>query len=350
MIQLSSFNVIHYRGIDGLSIPHLSRANLITGANGVGKTALIEAMWLFTGRYNPSLLWNINLQRNKGIPANPLSRLTVGDLEIFGVENGSRRTLKFGFEEIEGRFSNKRIAGDMREDLKRLPPVVGIIRTHLDGKLVKGGSESIHVTPSGSVLFVSPNIPAGRNGCVIESTRFQHETSGEFLNRYSGLVREGRKKELARAIDLVAPNVEEVEILTDEDGESYLSVKISDERPRPLHDLGGGSERLVRLLLGFSASQDAVLLSDELENGIHHSRQRKIWDMARQWMNLWNVQFVATTHSAELIDAAVDAFAGCPGDLAIHKLYRNETASQTEVATFTGDALAGARSLDLEVR
>ena len=42
---LSSFEAVHYRGISGLSLPRLSPANLITGMNGIGKTALIEAMW-----------------------------------------------------------------------------------------------------------------------------------------------------------------------------------------------------------------------------------------------------------------------------------------------------------------
>ena len=49
-MSISSFEAIRYRGISGLSLKGLSRANLITGVNGVGKTALIEAIWLFTGR------------------------------------------------------------------------------------------------------------------------------------------------------------------------------------------------------------------------------------------------------------------------------------------------------------
>ena len=64
MTLLTSFGAVHYRGIDGLSLPRLSHANLVTGVNGIGKTALLEAIWLFTGRYNPMLLWNANVQRS----------------------------------------------------------------------------------------------------------------------------------------------------------------------------------------------------------------------------------------------------------------------------------------------
>ena len=63
MTFLTSFQVVHYRGIDRLSLPALTPANLVTGVNGIGKTALLEAMWLFTGRHNPMLLWNV-FQRN----------------------------------------------------------------------------------------------------------------------------------------------------------------------------------------------------------------------------------------------------------------------------------------------
>ena len=44
MTYLNSFEVIHYRGIDALSLPRLSRANLVTGVNGIGKTALLDRL------------------------------------------------------------------------------------------------------------------------------------------------------------------------------------------------------------------------------------------------------------------------------------------------------------------
>ena len=86
MIHLKNFEAIHYRGIDGLSLPKLSHANLITGANGVGKTALIEAIWLFTGRHNPGLLWNQNVQRSSLPITNPISVLSGDQLELHGRE------------------------------------------------------------------------------------------------------------------------------------------------------------------------------------------------------------------------------------------------------------------------
>ena len=118
----------------------------------------------------------------------------------------------------------------------------------------------------------------------------------------------------------------------------------------PLSDLGGGTVRACRLFLNFFASREGILLVDEMENGIHHSALPDVWRHAHLWMREWNVQFVATTHSAECIDAAMDAFADNPEDLSIHKLFSNEETWEIEAATFTGETLEGARDLHLEVR
>ncbi len=349
MTHLSSFNAVHYRGIDGLSLPKLARTNLITGANGIGKTALIEAMWLFTGRYNPGLLWNANIQRSLGQCFDPISHLTDGELELHGVENQSSHQIKFVFEKAEGNFPNGNVVDAVQDGSKRVLPIVGLIRAYLDGKLIEGNLEGVHFAPSGAVLYPTQKSSFGYSS-IIQSTMFQNENTPEYLQRYSNLVKSGRKSELVTAIGLLANGVEDVEILTDEFGVSYLSVAIMDEKLQPLHNLGGGAVRLARLLLDFCACRDGILLSDELESGIHHSMQGDVWTKARQWMEMWNVQFFATTHSGEFVDAAIDAFADRPEELAIHKLFHNEETGNTEASTFTGEALTGARDLNMEVR
>ena len=343
MFLLESFRAVRYRGIDGLALPRLSRANLITGANGVGKTALIEAMWLFIGRYNPELLWNSNVQRSTTVPTlNPISTLTDGDLELHGTERGTCHGVKFVFEKLE-------IGETAQKNGEQLPPVRARIRVQLDGEDVNDAHERLRITPAGTIL-VWGALPVERPTCIIESARFQYTTSDEHFRRYSDLVRESGKKKLVTSMNLLAPGTDDVEILTDDQGKFYLSVMNAGAGQRRLHDLGGGAVSLFRLLLDFYASRDGVLLSDELENGIHHSVQRRLWDSVRQWMDQWNVQFFATTHSGEFIDAAIDAFEDAPEELSIHQLYRNENTGRTEAATFTGEALAGARDLNLEVR
>ena len=67
-------------------------------------------------------------------------------------------------------------------------------------------------------------------------------------------------------------------------------------------------------------------------------------------MRQWSVQLVATTHSAECIEAATNAFADAPDELSVHRLLTNNETGCVEAATFTAETLEGARDLNLEIR
>lgn len=348
MTLLSSFTAVHYRGIDGLSLPHLTPANLITGVNGVGKTALMEAIWLFMGRYSPMLLWDANVHRANHAVVDPVGRLSGGVLELHGVEDGSSHGMRSTFEPVSG-VARPAMVGGTAGDGMTQRPVVGHINTELDDMTAKGNIGGIQPTDRGMVLHENPVAPRARPNCILEGTRFQRETPDEYLQRYSDMVRENRKEELTSAINLILPKIRGVEILTDETGESYLSGVTADGRQLPLHDLGGGVVRLYRLFLSFFAARAGILLADEIENGIHHSSLPVVWSSARRWMREWRVQLLATTHSAECIEAAMAAFADAPNELSVHKLFTNRETGRVDAATFSGETLEGARDLNLEI-
>ena len=345
---LSSFTAVHYKGIDGVSLHRLSRANLITGVNGVGKTALIEAIWLFMGRYNPTLLWNANVQRARNPVRDPVSRLSGPVLELHGTEEGQDHDVRWTFEPVL-ELVQPLTVGEGAERMVQLP-VAGRIDTYLDGTLAKGSIGGMQPTSAGMVKHENPLPPAPRPNCVIEGTRYQLETSVEFLRRYSELVRENRKQVLKDAMGMILPAVSDFEILTDEQNESYLSGVTADGKQLSLHDLGGGVLRLCQLFLSCFASRGGILLADEVENGIHHSALPEMWNRTRQWMGKWSVQLVATTHSAECIEAATKAFADAPDELSVHRLFTDRETGKVRAATFTGETLEGARDLNLEIR
>lgn len=347
-MSISSFEAIHYRGISGLSLKNLSRANLVTGVNGTGKTALIEAIWLFTGRYNTALLWNRNVQRSDHPVMDPVAELSDGFIELRGKENGTECKWKAGFEPIEqvGEVSVK--AGNTKETIQI--PMMGRLHTWIDDEKIDNEDQiAIHQTPRGAVLHQLHPQPQNRGPSVIEGTNWQLATPDEYLQRYSDMVRKGYKQALIEAINLILPRIQDIELLTDETGKPYLSANTSKNTQLPLQALGGGVVRLFRLYLNFFAARNGTVLIDEIENGMHYSVLRNLWELVCRGSRDWNVQFVATTHSAECIEAAMAAFESEPDDLSIHKLYTDESGS-VKAITFTGETLEGARDLHLEIR
>ena len=168
MTLLSSFAAVRYKGIHGLSLPRLSQANLITGMNGVGKTALIEAIWLFMGRYYPTLLWNENVQRARNPVRNPVERLSDSVLELHGTERGRDHSVRWTFER-GAEFVRPLTVGDKADQVVQLP-VVGRIDTYLDGALAKGSIGGMQPTSGGMVMHENPVPPVPRPNCIIEGT------------------------------------------------------------------------------------------------------------------------------------------------------------------------------------
>lgn len=55
-----SFEIQHFRGFQALSLDSFQRVNILTGANNVGKTAVLEALFIHMGAHNPDLTMTIN--------------------------------------------------------------------------------------------------------------------------------------------------------------------------------------------------------------------------------------------------------------------------------------------------
>ena len=178
-MSISSFEAIRYRGISGLSLKGLSRANLITGVNGVGKTALIEAIWLFTGRRNPGLLWNTNVQRSNHPVIDPVVELSDGFIELQGKENGKEDKWKIEFEPVE-QFEGVPF-GVSDADKSLQISIAGWLHARLDDKPVDEGIRSAHDTPWGAVMYGAPLNQVKNGSGIIEGT-------SSYSTSYTGMI------------------------------------------------------------------------------------------------------------------------------------------------------------------
>lgn len=71
----------------------------------------------------------------------------------------------------------------------------------------------------------------------------------------------------------------------------------------PLNSMGDGILRTLQLLLKIYPARGGFLLIDEFENGLHYSIQEKIWGYIFDLAKNLNIQVFATTHSWDCIES-----------------------------------------------
>ena len=368
MGHLQSFHVTSYRGLDGLDIPRIAPwVNLVTGRNAVGKTSLLEALWLFHGRFNPALLWNLNVRRSSIVVVDPVARLGPGRIEMRGEEDGLPSSWQVEFV----RFSNAASRADAMNGANgptgatgptgpsrtiaanALPvPPVGMLRVVIDGEeLDARDGRDVQMTEQGPVLHPISTVIRDRADGVLEGG-IQNPLllSGDLMDSYSQIVRAGRKAELLGTLSAVLGiELSQMEILMDARG-AHIWAAAGDSEARPLADFGGGAMRLFRLAVNCSRAQGGLLLVDEVENGLHYSILPEFWSRLAQSARDLQVQVFAATHSHECIDAAIGAFGEESSELAVHGLYRETGSEAVRSTSFSGETLAAARDLAFELR
>lgn len=359
MSRLDTFHAIRYRGIDGLRLDRLGRVNLITGPNGVGKTSLAEAVWLFNGRFTPVLPWNPIVQRSTYTAVDPLAALSAGVVELAGTERSVAHRWKARFETTPTTgptgvgaapgSGSPRSEGPGAEAQPLPVPVRGQLRVWFD-EVERESDVPTQMEGEGVILIPKVAPAADHAAAVILLPASPAEVGKQTINRFSELVAQGRKEELKRTLRVILPLLADVEVITNRNGQPYILATTTASERLPLPALGGGMTRLFRLFVAFHEVRGGLVIVDEIENGLHHRVLPELWRRVQVMTDEFDVQLFATTHSGECVAAACDAFADRADEIAVHVLHRADDDRRVHAATYTGETLQAARDLDLDVR
>lgn len=356
MAHLSSFEVRGYRGLGDFGITDLAPVNLITGRNGIGKSSLLEAIYLFLNRFDPGDLWQFGIQRSQEPVTDPLVRLTDGAITMRGTEDGAEHSLTARYEP---RTDPAQVAatqntgnadlvepGALAVLLGQGIPIVGVLHVSIDGEAPD--LSDWRQTPRGIVL--KPPEALGARPAFFVAAVAPATVKEETVPEFSHFIKQGKKDELQHDLRLVLPLVQDLEIVANKGQSPYVLATLADGSRLPLESLGSGMRRLFVLTLAIRMAEGGAILIDEINAEFHHSILEDLWRQVRSLADLLQVQVFATTHSLECVDAAIAAFDQNLADLAVHSLRRASENGAVRVATFRGESLQGAREINLELR
>lgn len=369
MYQL--FEVHNFRCFHELTLTNLARVNLIAGMNNVGKTALLEALFLHCGAYNPELAMRLNAFRGiESIKVEFGRQVETPWDSLFNEFDTSKSVELIGENTITGkRIVRLKVTRDPR-DLAEVGPSIHYRESEHKRSLPLAEAASVLTSMSALILAleyqererdgkyfmildpqglmrVEPIPPPPPFPAFFLAARVRPPLL-EDAERFSRLDIIGRQDVLLEALRLIEPRLRRLAVVV-VGGVPMIHGDVGLGRLVPLPVMGEGMARLASLVLAIGNAPNGVVLVDEIENGLHHSVLPKVWHAIGEVARQFDTQVFATTHSLECIVAAHQAFAVSGRyDFRLHRLERRD--GTIRAVTYDQETLAAAIETGLEVR
>lgn len=308
--MITNIHIQGFRGISSLKIDDFKKINLFLGQNNCGKTSILEALFLIIGISNPKLSYIINKFRNL-IQTEPDDfRFIFNKLDFdmnlriaAGFSSGQHRILK-----IKPHLASDSAVNNAQEITQTDKAIAS---TSSKPELVDGLVLNFSVTKDKknkakffkSELLLShhtftPKSPKGYletvTGVFVSPNTLNLDLSG----RLEKLIVTKQKEIIIRTLQLIDPKINDISL----GNNNMIYVDLGYERLVPVNIVGDGILRLLSLITTISFYENGIVLIDEIENGLHYSALKVLWETIIGVAHQKNVQLFITTHSKETLE------------------------------------------------
>ncbi len=288
---IKNIEIKNFKCFENFKAEGFGRVNLIGGKNNVGKTTLLEALYINLNgtekHYFLNSLFRIIQKRDNFFFDNNISDKNMIESYkiLFTIKSHTLKNYKpnevnyissnhhqvnFEFKDtftglkinyqIDNKESDENIAISLLKDIFR-----GRIKTE---------DNIIFVKPIG--LYNEKIIELFANVQLLD----KEDELNNFLNLFDNDIREF--KIINQEPKVYSKNLKD-----------YIS----------LTQLGDGIKSLINIFISIYSVKDGYLFIDEIENGIHYTKLDELWKLILKISKEQNVQVFATTHSRECIES-----------------------------------------------
>lgn len=303
MDGLKNIEINNFRGIDHLRIDDFSRVNVFVGQNNSGKTSVLEAITMLMGMSNPDIPQAINAVRSRKNFSkfidiqyffNNLD--TAKSPEISSEQNdGNSRSLRLGLSYV---FDE--LAESKNEHVQQTGAVKYVNTLEMDFDIISGNSKHsykswLRVNPQG--LVVNRKLADG----YLENKRAWFTPSdlmtSNLFNDLADLFKRNRKDIVLSLLKLFDERINSIEILTDD---IYIGLEGMTQM-LSISMMGDGLRRYLSIVASAANPLIDVFLIDEIDNGLHYSVYKKLWNALFALAIDSDKQIFVTTHSKETL-------------------------------------------------
>jgi len=358
-----SLEIKNFKTFNHLRIDNLNQINIIYGRNNVGKTALLEAIYIGLSNVNPLNVFALL----RGFPISQDLREDIFNLLFYNFNYKEEISMSFEFADkvsLKTTIGKPFIARDIVIKAKELEKRISSNSLYIKWELnwsekesdvlesviyFQDVPESVQVIGQRSLPPIPATLPVGTLNVEIKP-EFYFTTSGKFLpdfhiKTYGDLVKKGLKNQFLEALKTIEESIEDIDVIQMA-GVPCIGVKIG-KNYFPIDAMGEGFNRIFSIIAKIVEKQNGILLIDEIENGIYWKVQGNFWKYLEEFAKEFNVQIFVTTHSYEFLRNAIDNISN-PKIISGIKIKRKE--KEFEAVVLSGDELFDMLRENYEVR
>ena len=305
-MMFDSMRIQNFRGIKDLSLTGFKQINLFVGDNAIGKTTVLDALYIGINPNNPELMFRTNVFRK--MDSLKINNPNDDFWSTFFYQFDLNNTIQLDFEgkvnrEIEiSPLRSTMIQNYIAVSENRTPnttndadPVIGLnfnfkVRdSSYSSRFFQKSNEVPQQLPDNSFVEDLKGIYLNHNTFTVHNLFFN----------FDNIVNSKNKKKLIHYLKTIEPTIEDVNRIE-------TSIKIDDSRFSKAVDIctyGDGffkSFYVISSILAHDAQY--ICLFDEIENGLYYSKQALVWKSMVSLLNqIPNEQVFVATHSREMI-------------------------------------------------
>lgn len=354
--MIRSMRLKNFRGFEEIELSDMCPITLISGKNNVGKSAILEAVFLFFDHQHQDSFIKIDMFRGNYMPNRgtnlweslfyqmDMSRTMQIEMRL----DDTLATLRYIRDSSFVPFYNASLPKEAMDDI-----ITSAKLTHtLKFQYEKGDyAEEGHFIAGQTGIF--QNMTTNQENQVepmpyVQPINHRHFFDSMIVDYFGTIEMQQKKQDVIDIMQIIDEDIQDI-ITISTNGQASLYVKTNDHL-LPLHLMGDGTSKLLCLIVFIISRPNSIFLVDEIEDGFHYSMYPKLWEIIATIARKYACQIIATTHSYECIVGAIDGIesAGRKHEFCYFRLNRNGT--QNRAYRYSDELLRIAIAEDMEVR